>query len=209
MRANTYQTREDWLQAAIAYLRPRYDTMPRKAKKGEQAETYTLPPKDKLHAIISWAKGGGKKVIGQCFPVTWTQDGSTYVLVVPTIEDPVQVLAILVHELIHALGIMNHGKDFKYVATKLGLEGKMKSTVPGEAMTAELKKLAAELGPLPHIALVPPPKPTKDTEGRKVRMKLRSPVNEEFVVEMTPKRFAEFGAPTCPESGEPMIPMED
>lgn len=220
MKSNTYQTREDWLQAAVAYFRPRFagfEKNPgdrRRRKKDPDApekksECFELPPKEKLHAIVSWAKGGGKKVAGQCFPKTWTQDESTYMLVVPTIEDPVKVLAILVHEMVHALGIMNHGKDFKRVATKLGLEGKMKATVPGEALAKELTKLAEELGPYPHQALIPPPKPEKEGEGRKVRVKLRSPDDADLIVEMTPKRFAEYGAPICPVSNEPMILVED
>lgn len=198
---NTYPTREAWLRAAVDYLRPRY------AAHGE------LPTPDKLHVIISWPKGRGKNRIGECFPETWTENGSVYVTVSPIVREPVRVLDILVHELIHALGIRKHGKDFKKVALALGLEGKMTATTAGATLANELQQLAEELGPYPHEALVVPAKPEKETEGRKVRVKLRCPDHApaaaiDYVVEITPKRLAEFGPPKCPFTDEPMVQVD-
>lgn len=60
------------------------------------------------------------------------------------------VLDVLAHELIHALRPMaGHGKDFKYVADRIGLIGKMTSTKAGPELRAELEQIVSIIGEYP------------------------------------------------------------
>jgi hypothetical protein len=139
MTRNTYKTREEWLEVAVALLRPKFDDLD-----VEVAENIAI--------IVSWPRGS-KVAIGQCFDPAWTDDKATYITVSPIINDPVQVLDIVLHEMVHACGIRGHGKDFKKIATAVGLTSKMKATVPTEELREELVKMAEEIGPYPHIVM--------------------------------------------------------
>jgi len=195
MKKPVYKTREDWLKAAAARLQPRFSGT-------------GSAPAEKLEALVSWPRGGSKTAIGQCFPgKTWTADDTTYVTVSPILgADPARVLDVLLHEMIHACGINGHGKDFRKVATALGLEGKMRATVAGAALRADLVALAKELGPYPHV-LMKAPRGKEAAEGSKNTVKLRTSHIDGYHVWMSPKQFAKHGAPMCPVSGKPMEPV--
>src|SRR3990167_4763595 len=136
-------TRESWLTAAAKIIGPWV----------EEHEGEKLP--DRMPVIVSWPFGRRPNTIGVCYPASWTADEAVYVTVSPVLSDPVRVLATLLHELIHAIGHMNHGKDFRKAATGLGLVGKMKSTEAGEELCQRLQKVADKLGPYPHSEMTP------------------------------------------------------
>src|SRR4051812_9638082 len=54
-----------------------------------------------------WPSKGGtstkKRVIGQCWKSEATADGVPQIFISPTLDDGLDVLAVLVHELIHAI----------------------------------------------------------------------------------------------------------
>lgn len=188
-----HKTREDWLKAAIKLLAPKIT-----------AEDRKLPMQ--LEALISWPHGS-KTAIGQCFSKSWTKNGTVYVTVSPTLEDPLRVLDVLLHELVHAaLGDgKGHGAEFKALALAVGLEGKMRATVAGEVLQAELKTLLAKLGDYPHTVMASVTAQKKTGSKEKTIVKLVSPVNPKYKAWISPKQFEEHGAPTCPISGEPMV----
>lgn len=82
-------------------------------------------------------------------------------------EDPVDVAATLVHEILHAVlpPGTKHGPLFAKGCKALGLAGKVTATVAGPELRAYLTTLVASLPPLPKrgvMAPPPPPKPKKD-----------------------------------------------
>lgn len=141
--ANESRFREEWLQAAITRLRPMFD------KAGA-----SVP--DLGRAAIGFTSRGGKGTcVGECWCSTASADGHFEIFIRPDKADPVEVLGILCHELVHSAVPIGsgHGPIFKALALKIGLEGKMRHALPGMHLTEILKDLAADLGPLPHASL--------------------------------------------------------
>jgi hypothetical protein len=98
------------------------------------------------------------RVIGECWPPQLSSDKTYHqISVTPLLGDPAEVLAVLVHEIIHAtVGCeAGHGPQFKRVAVEMGLGGKMTATVPTDDGQLWLESLASWLGPFPHAALDP------------------------------------------------------
>jgi len=83
--------------------------------------------------------------------------GRPEVLLSPVIADPIEVVHVLVHELIHAaLPDAGHRAPFKRAATKVRLTGKLTTTVPTEALRRQLAELIAEMDEsYPHALLDP------------------------------------------------------
>lgn len=136
-------TREQYWQAAVGKLREHFTTL-----------GFEVP---EVHVSIGFpstrALSATKRRIGECWQGAHSKDGKPHVFLSPVVDDPGEIAAVLVHELVHALGIKGHGKDFKKVAVAVGLVGKMPATVPGEALKATLAVMLQELGPCPHVGL--------------------------------------------------------
>lgn len=140
-----YPTREDWLQAAVDVMRDCYfgrDSIP------------DLP--EKVRGLCSFALRS-TKAIGQCHSPKASADGTHYVLVCPSQAEPVRVLDILLHELIHAaVGVEHkHKSPFVKVVRAVGLAGKPTATFAeeGSPLHDRLTRLAEQLGPYPHSQL--------------------------------------------------------
>lgn len=139
------ETREAWLERAIELI----------CVSVFQAKDYDLRP-ETMRVSCSWPAGREPdKVIGQCWPRKNSPNGVNEMFINPTQADPVKVLGILTHEMVHAYDDCEskHGGVFKKIATKIGLEGKMKSAFPGPVLLVEMTRIAAALGPYPHRAM--------------------------------------------------------
>ena len=104
------------------------------------------------------ARGGrGGRAVGQCWDGTSCRDGRPHVFVCPTVSDPEEVLAILLHEQVHAaVGCAEkHRGRFAKTMKAAGMVKPWTSSVPGEELAAELKVIAGKLGPYPHAPLAP------------------------------------------------------
>ena len=135
------------------------------------AERYCLPlikqhaalaaERSKFRVSCGFPKGrGGRGAvrIGECHAPKSSADGTVEIFISPTISDPVEVAATLLHELVHfAVGNeCGHKGAFRTVAKAVGLEGKMTATVPGAALVVRIKDLwLLWLPPYPHAALKP------------------------------------------------------
>lgn len=186
-----HKTREGWLQAATKKLRPVF--------KKHQSEIPTL-----LYVGCGWPRGGKAEVIGQCFGKTWTLDGATHIFVSPTQGDAIQVLAVLVHELVHAaVGCEEgHKGKFKTLARALGLEGKLTATTVSEKsiLYPILVKISDELGDYPHSRMFPKRKATNPSKKSWVR--LYSTTIEDYTLTMSIRVFKEYGYPVDPNGRE-------
>ncbi len=139
--AKSHATREDWLLAAVAIVRPLFDDV--------NAGDY--PP---LRVSCGWPKGG-RKAIGQCWPSTRSGDKTVEVFLSPELDDTELILATLIHELIHAIDncASGHKGAFRKMWKALGFVGKATQSEPGEDLLEAIKGFLRKLGPYPHSAL--------------------------------------------------------
>jgi hypothetical protein len=143
--------REDWLTQTGEFLDAEVFT-PALTKLGLM-ESNPLSPV--VYSVGFPSHRSNSKVLGTC----WTKaagDGVTsQVYITPLINDSLLVLATQIHERCHSLDdcASGHKGFFKALATQVGLEGKMTSTVAGEALTTYLEGLVELLGPIPHSEL--------------------------------------------------------
>jgi len=180
-----FETREQWLNAAATALK---------------SHVRLAGGPDYEDPLIStgWPKGhrGRSKAIGQCWDKTTSGDNCrAHIYISPELTDDEQVLATLLHELVHAsVGTQcGHRGPFAKVARGVGLEGELTATVPGRLLELELKLLSNELGPYPH------PGVTDITRGKKQTTRMLKVQCDicGCVVRMTRKWLESVGAPTC------------
>ncbi len=166
---------------------------------------------DKLHVLTSWPYAT-KKAIGQCYAKTWTKDESVYIAISPKLgNDLVEVLAVLLHELIHAqVGVEKaHGKPFRRLATKMGLVGPMRTTEPGPELTMTLQGMVQSLGEYPHVVMQDHKPETPRKPAKKQIIKFVSPVEPTYTCWLTPAQAAKVGPPICPISMTKMVLAEE
>jgi hypothetical protein len=181
-------TREQWLVNLAAALSPQFDAL------GAPLPAYRVS--------CSFPSSGGlsrnRKTIGQCWSPSASADNTTEIFISPTQDDPVNVAAVLVHEMVHAaVGTKaGHGPAFRKIALALGLEGPMTATVPGDAFKSMVAPILEKLGEYPHAKL--------DASTRKkqtTRLVKCHCVTCGYTVRTTSKWLA-IGAPHCPAHGE-------
>lgn len=139
-------TREAWLLFAVDAVAPIF------AEKG-----YTVPRVRVSCAIPSTSVRGS--AVGQCWNRQMSADQVNEIFISPVHANPVEVLDVLVHELVHAVDdcANRHGKEFKKIALTVGLVGKMREASAGPQLRFRLSEIAVQLvkqwGPYPHAAL--------------------------------------------------------
>ena len=186
----TTTNREDWLTAAVNELRPFFDTVGK-----------PLPANVRVTCgFPSNAKRSG--AIGECWADTASADKTFEVLISPTLDDPLHVFDVLVHELCHSTaGAMNHGINFQKVAAlmhlvpSLGPKG-WKATGRGVQFEPTYGAIIDSLGPYPHAALT---MSTKKTQGTRM-LKAVCP-SCGYTVRLTQK-WAALGLPSCPQDSD-------
>lgn len=180
--------REQWLTNGAEKLAPRLN-----------AAGFPMPANARYTCGFPSRGGLGKKkrTIGQCWDSTCSADKTFEILISPTQSDPVQVLAILLHEMIHAaVGLQEgHKGNFRKVAKATGLEGKMTATVPGAALIVDLKEIAASLGAYPHATLDGRMHSGPAKQSTRL-IKCQCP-SCDFTIRTTRTWIDEVGLPTC------------
>ena len=162
-------TREQWLNRATRELAKRF-----------KANGLSAVPTDVKISCGFPGGGSARKRIGECWTRAASSAGVNEVFINPIIEDKTTVLAILAHELCHAIDDCKsgHGAPFAALARGIGLEGKMTATVPGE----DFKAWAAtvKLGDFPHRQLNLR-MGKKNKSGRRITMVCRTTGNKWLV----------------------------
>ena len=173
-------TREDWLNIATKALRPQFTTLPERV-------------------LVSCGFGSKRSALGQWHNGTSSRDKVSHqVFISPVLDEPLDVLATLVHELCHAaLTGTGHRAPFQRLATSHGLVGPWKATKPGPNFRERYERVLALLGPYPHPAL-------SLGEGKKqtTRMLKAECGNCGYTVRITRKWVDHVGPPHCPDHGE-------
>ncbi len=138
-QANIHTLREAWLRAATDELRPDF------AKRG-----YVLP--DNIRSTIAFPSGGKRGAEGECWHPESSRDRYYNIFIKADNDDPLIILGILTRELIHTLlpSTVKYGKEFRDIALRIGLDGKMMQATPAPALLERLKVIATNLGPIPY-----------------------------------------------------------
>jgi hypothetical protein len=139
-------TREAWLMRAADALREQLFPPERQ------------PPR--VWISVGFPKGhrGRGRAIGQCWDGALSGDGAPHIFIHPALVDPVAVLAVLAHELVHAtVGCeAKHRGPFPELCKRIGLVKPWTATSPDEPTLLALTALSRDLGPFEHSALTPP-----------------------------------------------------
>jgi hypothetical protein len=140
--------------------------------------------------------------IGQCWYKGACADESKAVhniFICPTQDEPLRVLDILLHELIHVAAgpEQGHRGMFRYIALDLGLEGKMTATYVSDdnPLRAKLQLIIEQIGEYPHSSLR---KPQKKAANKGKWVRLRSVKDETYTLVISPKSIEEVGYPRDP-----------
>jgi hypothetical protein len=186
-----YGTREEWLTAAVEYMNihifePRGILLP------------------ELRLSVGWPGGSGPKsaVRGQCWTRKVSEDGVNQVFISPVVSDAHTVLAVLGHEVLHAVDDCKSGHrgNFAKMMKFCGYEGKMTTSEAGEALTSQLEDIARALGDYPHARLGGTP--DDSAEGPKKQgtrmLKVSCVAESGYLVRMTRVWLDTYGAPICP-----------
>jgi hypothetical protein len=144
-----YETREQWLQAALNLIRFHLRT----------SASVEVPKDTQVSCGLAGGRIGAKR-IGECWSTTCSADGKTEIFISPVLSDITGkqgVLATLVHEAIHAAIGTEHGHKapFRAAAEAAGLEGKMTATTASDALMDTIWTWSGVLGDYPHSALIP------------------------------------------------------
>lgn len=114
------------------------------------------PVPSNVRVSLGWTSSGLRsKAIGECWTSTASGDGHFEIFVSPKLGDAQDVLATLMHELVHAaVGLeAKHNAPFRKAALAVGLEGKMTETVSGEALKLAFTRWVEKVGDYPAAAL--------------------------------------------------------
>src|SRR5690606_21063153 len=131
-----------------------------------------------------------------------SEDGVPHIFISPLLDDPLDVLSTLLHEVIHAMTPgEGHKGGFVEIAKKVGFTSPWTSTPMGDDLHPRLDKIASRLGDYPHSKLNPAESPVKKQTTR--MLKVECPESG-YLVRMTRKWLDEVGAPKCPFHDETM-----
>lgn len=118
---------------------------------------YTVP--DKVRLTCGWPHKGGvgsrKRRIGECWSPKCSLDGSHQIFISPVLDDPIKVLGVLIHEVVHAVVGVEHGhkKPFSKCAAAVGLTPKWTATGESEELVAKIKTWLSKVPAYPHAML--------------------------------------------------------
>lgn len=182
--------REQWLHTAVEdHLKPMF-----------AAQEFDLPA---VRVSTGWPSRGGtstkKRVVGECWKAEVAEDGVSQIFISPVLASGVEVLAVLVHELVHAWdkGESGHRGSFATACKALGLEGPWTSTHAGVDLTLALEGVVEVLGEYPHSKMTP----TIQRKVQSTRM-LKVVCPEDGYTIRTTKKWLEVGLPFCPCTAE-------
>jgi hypothetical protein len=154
------KTREEWLDAMTAALRPKF-----------KAAGYPLPKR--VRVSCGWPSEGGLRkstVWGECWDATLSEGDHPEIFISPVLAEATAAVT-LVHELVHAaLPKKGHGAEFKRAMAPLGLIGKATATEAGAALKREIADLIKKIGPYPHSRLRPNARRTKKQSTRLLKV---------------------------------------
>lgn len=140
-----HTTREAWLVTSLTPLRKLL---------GKAGAPEFPAPLISMGLPSKRALAGKTQRVGECWHER-SSNGRCTIFISPVLKDPQEILAVLLHELLHAsVGIDSGHRDaFATVAGDLGFERPYSETNVGDRLKPALEALAKKLGPFPHDPL--------------------------------------------------------
>lgn len=139
--------KEEWLDKALnRFVRKHFANV-----------GYTVP--DQVRVSTGWPSRGAlakkKRTIGQAWSNSCSADNTHEIIISIYLDDPIKILGVLVHEVIHVtVGVdAGHGKSFTDCMKLVGLTGKPTATGESEELVETLRGWVEKLGPYPHAKL--------------------------------------------------------
>lgn len=183
--------RQEWVEKALKALRVHF-----------AVHMYSVP--ENIRVTIGWPKGGRTR-IGECFFTDSSQDKHFEIFVSPELGKGSKhanqpVMEVIAHEICHTIAgyEAGHKAPFKKVATAIGLEGKMTSTVPGPKMLELIKSFEETNGPYPAGAL------NRSMQKKKATYMIKCQCPSCDYAVYTTQKHLDKGDPICPIDGEGM-----
>lgn len=191
IKATPSSERQEWVEKALVRLRSHFLSC-----------GYKVP--DNIRVTIGWPKGGRKR-IGECFFTEASNDKHFEIFVSPELGKGSKfkdqyVMEVMAHEICHTIAgyEAGHNKPFKVIATAIGLEGKMTSTVPGASMLKVIAAFEEANGPYPAGAL------SRSMQKKKATYLIKCACPDcDYICYVTQKHL-DKGDPICPVDGEGM-----
>lgn len=183
-------TREAWLLEGVKHLKPVF-----------KRHGFKVP---RVKVSVGFPGGrGGKRAIAQHWSPKASADGVGSIFIHPKMDDSVEALDSLAHELVHAVTDgAGHGPVFKACAHAVGLtKGSMRYVGAGPELLKELKTIVDKIGFYPHARLNLELSPIKKQTTRMIKMECRECG---YIVRSSRKSIAEHGAVLCPCNTMPM-----
>ncbi len=194
------RSREDWLHTVAVRLKTGAF---RKAK-------IKLPD---VQISVGWPLGrravlrkGDSGVIGQCFNAKLAGDAKPHIFISPVLDDSIQIIGVLAHELIHAaMPDAEHGPEFAKAAYAIGLTGKPTATKGGEDFNEWAAALIREIGEFPHGGLAGGASAhTPRSQGTRM---VKCECSKCGYIVRTTQKWLDVGLPLCPD-GDAMLTDE-
>jgi hypothetical protein len=190
--------REQWLTTVAGLLLPDF----------QRVAGITEYPRFRVSCGFPSTGKRGRR-IGECWAPDASADATHEIFIHPNQDDPLEVSAILAHELAHVVaGIpAKHGPEFKRLVKPLGLEGRACATVPGEPFKQLITPILEKAGAYPHGALTTGGISTRGPKQTSRMIKVEC-LSCGYTARAS-RKWLEIGAPFCPnvdcsQLGEPM-----
>lgn len=106
---------------------------------------------------VSVGNCSSSKAVGECWPRIRSEDNKNHVFITPRLNNSIEILSILLHELIHVADDCKskHRGFFRTTALAVGFTGKMTATevINGSHLFNQLSTIYSALGDIPHAKL--------------------------------------------------------
>jgi hypothetical protein len=205
-----YKTREEWLNAACALMKPYVES-----KGGKWVP---------VRVSVGWpsknALSSKKRAIGQCWSPECSADKTTEIFISPCLGEATGTdgaILTLLHELVHAVvgNKCGHRGAFASLARGLGFLPPMTHTPASPELLEYAVGIADQLGPYPHATLDQTKSGIKKQTTRMIKAECLCAEGEGtcgFKIRASRKVLLEIGIPVCPKHRVGLfadIPEED
>jgi hypothetical protein len=189
----TQALREQWLNNAVTSVRGIF-----------HANGYPIP--DHIRVSCGFPSKRARSLyrnVGEHFSPDVSEDATHQIFISPVLDDSVEVLGVLMHELSHAVTGSGHGSEFRNCVKKVWLEGKPTETKVGVEFRSNFAPILESLGLYPHaklnVASSYKPQSTRMLKAVCGTCVVHAPdgtVKSQYTIRVS-KAWADKGLPTC------------